>query len=250
MSDIHKDDVIRGKLVRARSSPIRTYKELTVGDVPLWYFLWYELLLSIIGPLPGGAGFLMRRKLYRALFGRLGVGLLLGCGVSIRHPRGISLGDHVTIDDYCLIDARGAGGAGVHLGDEVIVNRNCMLQAKAGPIHLGRRTSVGSNSVIVSTAGVEVGEAVLMAGNCYISAGVYRTDDLSRPVMDQEAYSRGPIRIGDGVWIGTGAIILDSITVGKGAVIGAGALVNRNVPEGAIVAGVPAKVLRYRTALT
>ena len=250
MGNIRKDEVIRGKLVRARSSPIRTYKELTVGDVPLWYFLWYELLLSIIGPLPGGAGFLMRRNLYRALFGRLGVGLLLGCGVSIRHPRGISLGDHVTIDDYCLIDARGAGGAGVHLGDEVIVNRNCMLQAKAGPIHLGRRTSVGSNSVIVSTAGVEVGEAVLMAGNCYISAGVYRTDDLSRPVMDQEAYSRGPIRIGDGVWIGTGAIILDSITVGKGAVIGAGALVNRNVPEGAIVAGVPAKVLRYRTALT
>jgi acetyltransferase-like isoleucine patch superfamily enzyme len=249
VSDIHKDDAIRGKLVRARSSPIRTYRELTVGDVPLWYILLYEFLISVVGPLPGGAGFLLRRKLYRALFGRLGVGLLLGRSVSIRHPQGISLGDHVTIDDYCLIDARGAGREGVHLGDEVIVNRNCALKAKRGQIRIGARTSVGSNSVIVSTAGVEVGEAVLMAGNCYISAGAYRTDDLSRPVMDQKVYSRGPIRIGDGVWIGTGAIILDSITVGQGAVIGAGAVVNRDVPEGAIVAGVPAKVLRYRTEL-
>jgi acetyltransferase-like isoleucine patch superfamily enzyme len=247
VNDIHKDEVIRGKLVRARSSPIRTYMELTVGDAPPWYFLLYEFLISTIGPLPGGAGLLLRRSVYRALFGRLGRGLVLGRSVTIRHPRGISLGDDVTIDDYCLIDARGAGRAGVHLGDEVIVNRNCMLQAKAGPIQIGRRTSVGSNSVIVSTAGVELGEAVLIAGNCYISAGAYRIDDLSRPVMDQEVYSRGPIRIGEGVWIGTGAIILDSITVGKGAVIGAGAVVNRDVPEAAVVAGVPAKLIRYRT---
>ena len=65
--------------------------------------------------------------------------------------------------------------------------------------------------------------------------------------MDQIAYSKGPIRIGDHVWIGTSAIILDGITVGKGAVIGAGSLVNKDVPENAIVAGAPARVIRMRT---
>ncbi len=238
---------IRERLPQARSSPIRTYIDLTVGrDAGLPHFLLYEFLTFFLGPLSGGLGLLLRKKLYPRLLRQTGGGLVLGRNLTVRHPRNIVLGDNVVIDDYCLIDARGAGAAGLKLDDEVIVNRNCMIQAKAGPIRLGRRTSVGSNSMIVSTAGVELGEAVLLAGGCYISAGAYRIDDPTRPVMDQEAYSKGPITIGDGSWIGTGATILDGVTVGKGSVIGAGAVVTRDVPDGAIVAGVPARVVRMR----
>lgn len=121
-----------------------------------------------------------------------------------------------------------------------------MILAKAGPIRLGRRTSIGSNSVIVSLAGVEFGDAVLVAGGVYISAGAYCFDRSDVPIMDQEVYTRGPIRIGTGAWLGTRAIILDGIAIGEGAIVGAGAVVTKAVERNAIVAGVPARVLRYR----
>jgi len=135
--------------------------------------------------------------------------MIIGRNVVIRHPKSIVLGDNVTIDDLCLVDGRGAGSDGVVIEDEVIVNRNCMIQAKTGSIRLGTRTTIGSNSVIVSKAGVEFGEAVLVAGNCYFSAGACRVDDISSAVMDQGAYSKGPIIIGDNSLVGTGAIILE-----------------------------------------
>ena len=55
-----------------------------------------------------------------------------------------------------------------------------------------------------------------------------------------------PIHIGHDVWIGYGAIIMDGVTVGTGAIVGAAAVVTKDVPPYAIVAGVPARIIRYR----
>ena len=55
-----------------------------------------------------------------------------------------------------------------------------------------------------------------------------------------------PIKIGNDVWIGANAVILDGVAIGDGAIIGAGAVVNKDVPPYAIVGGVPAKIIRYR----
>lgn len=61
-----------------------------------------------------------------------------------------------------------------------------------------------------------------------------------------EAESKGGIIVGDDVWIGARATILDGVTIGQGAVVAAGAVVTKDVPPYAIVGGVPAKVLKYR----
>lgn len=62
----------------------------------------------------------------------------------------------------------------------------------------------------------------------------------------REAQSKGPITVNDDVWIGTNALLLSGITVGQGAIIGAGSVVTHDVPPYAIVAGSPARVVRFR----
>ncbi len=63
---------------------------------------------------------------------------------------------------------------------------------------------------------------------------------------NQDAVSRGPVRIGNDVWIGAAALVLDGVTIGDGAVVAAGAVVTRDVPPYAIVAGNPARIIRHR----
>lgn len=246
MKEIDRDNLIREKLAKGQDSPFKTYMDLTVGQQGLSRFVVYEILTSLLGPISGGIGFYLRKKFYPRLFKKVGNGLIIGRNVVIRHPDKIELGDNVTIDDNCVIDGRGAGPEGVILEDNVIINRNCMILAKSGPIRLGKRTSLGSNSVIVSMEGVELGEAVLAAGNCYISAGSYHFDDSDVAVMDQGAYSKGPIRIESKCWLGTGIIVLDGVTVKQGAVIGAGAVVVKDIPKNAVAVGVPARVVKVR----
>ncbi len=180
------------------------------------------------------------------MFKRVGRGLIIGRNVVIRHPKNIVIGDFVTIDDNCVIDGRGAGEIGLNIEDNVIINRNCIILAKSGYIKLRKRASLGSNSVVVSMSGVDIGEAVLTAGNCYISAGLYKFDDLETPIMDQIAYSKGPIIIGKNSWFGTGVTILDGVEIGEGVVIGASSMVNKNLPSFTIAVGAPAKVVRER----
>ncbi|MFZ0488092.1 MAG: acyltransferase, partial [Arenicellales bacterium] len=248
MSEIDKGTFIREALADGKDSPLKTYRRLTVGQRGFGYFVLYEVLTMLLAPMPGGLGFFLRKKFYRLLFKKVGKGLIIGRNVSLRHPGNIVLGDNVTIDENCLIDARGAGDAGVELEDSVILNRGCMILAKNGPVRIARRTTVGSNSAIVSLSGVDIGEAVLLAGNCYLSAGSYNVDKGPSIIMDAGAYSTGPIRIGAGAWLGTGVIVLDGVSIGAGSVVGAAALVNKDVPDNGIAVGIPAKVVRDRRA--
>lgn len=244
MKEIDKKEIIRAKLAESQKSPFKAYKELSAGDVSFIKFIYYELVTSILGPMPGGIGFLLRKKFYPRMFKKIGRGFIIGRNVVVRHPGNITIGDNVTIDDNCLLDGRGSEG--IIFENGVILNRNCMVQAKTGYIKLGERTSIGSNSVIVSMSGVDIGKAVLTAGNCYISAGAYKFDDLDTPVMDQTAFSKGPIIIGENSWFGTGVTVLDGVRIGKGAVIGASSVVNKDIDEFSIAIGIPAKVVRKR----
>lgn len=246
MKEIGNQNTIRKKLADAEKSPFRTYRDLTVGDASAGRFFLYEVLTCLLGSLPGGAGYFLRKLFYPRLFGRVGRGLIIGRNVVIRHPHKIELGDSVTIDDNCVLDGRGGADFGIILDDNVIINRNCMLLAKSGSIRIGKRSSFGSNSMIVSMDGVEIGEAVLTGGGCYISAGAYHFEDVNMAVMDQGVYSKGPISIEDHVWFGTGVVVLDGVTIGRGAVLGACALVNKDIPKHAVAFGVPAKVKSFK----
>ena len=123
---IDKGTNIRQKLVSGKGSPFSTYKKLTVGDASFSRFLRYELYTSFFGSMPGGIGYFLRKKFYPSFIGKIGKGVIIGKNVIIRHPEKLFIGDHVTIDDNCLIDARGAGNEGFSIEDNVLINRNCI----------------------------------------------------------------------------------------------------------------------------
>ncbi len=87
---------------------------------------------------------------------------------------------------------------------------------------------------------------MLIAGNCYLGGGRYYIDRVDIPIMEQGVYTRGRLTIGDDVWLGAGAVVLDGVKVGKGCIIGAGAVVTKDLPDYSIAAGVPAKVIKSR----
>jgi acetyltransferase-like isoleucine patch superfamily enzyme len=235
------------KMVDARSSLLRSYIDLTVGNAGLRAFFLYELVTSFFSTMPGGLGLLLRKKLYPWILGESNAGLVIGRNVMLRNPGKIHVGKNVTIDDNVLIDAR--GGAGVIISDETVINRNASLKAKTGSIKLGKRTNVGGGSVIVSYKGVEIGESVLIAGGCYINAGGYNIAASTQAMMEQGVQSKKPIVIKNDVWIATGAIVLDGIMIGNHAVIGAGAVVTEDVADYEVVAGVPARLIRSRKTI-
>lgn len=95
-----------------------------------------------------------------------------------------------------------------------------------------------NGALLAASASIRIGRGV------YLAPFVHITDSYAfgSPEADQQT---APVWIKDDAWIATKAIILPGVTIGKGAVVGVGALVTADVPDGAIVAGVPARVLRY-----
>ena len=66
--------------------------------------------------------------------------------------------------------------------------------------------------------------------------------------MDPGIYTKGPIQIGRGTWLGTGTLVLDAVTSGRGVILGAGSLVNKDIPDYAVAFRVPSKVKKTRPA--
>lgn len=225
----------------------KRYQLKVFGDDCFAKFLRYEIATSIFENLPGALGYLFRELSYSKFFKSVGNGVIIGKGVVVRHPPKISIGHHVAIDNYAMIDASGSGEHGISLGDDVIISRNCVVQGKTGPIIIGNKTDIGCNTTLSSVTGIEIGSSVLIAGNCYIGGARYLSDDIHRTMMEQGPYSLGPVIIENDVWLGAGVIVIDGVRIGKGCIVGAGAVVTKDVPDYAVAIGVPARVIQMRT---
>ena len=108
-------------------------------------------------------------------------------------------------------------------------------------IRLGRNCFLNYNCVFLDCAPIEIGDDLQMAPAVQLYTAFHPLDRKTRVAGLELAH---PIRIGSGVWIGGGAIVLPGVTIGDGAVIGAGSVVTRDVPEAVLVAGNPGRVIR------
>lgn len=229
-----------------KQSMLDQYKHFFIGIGSWGALLKYELITSLFGIFPGGAGLLFRSKTYRTLFASMGRGVQWGTNISIRHAYKMHIGDGTAVDGDCLLCARGCDEDGFRIGEGVIISRSTYVQSKCGNIEIGDYCSIGVQCYISAVNDVKIGKHVLIAGQCYIGGGRYPMERNGIPMKEQGAFSNGPTEIGDDVWIGAGVKILDNVSVGEGAILGAGAVVTKDVPPYAIMGGVPAKVIGMR----
>lgn len=241
MANLDQSHTIRTLLDERSGSAFARYRQLTVGDRGLLYFLAYEFACLFLLPLPGALGLLLRKALFTPLLGRRGRGIVIGRNCVFRHASHIYLDDGVVIDDECVLDARGAGAEGLRIGSGVIISRGTILQSKGGGVVIGARTNIGAGSHLVSWTGLRVGTDVAMAGDCLVSAGTYPPSEFNKRPADRTPVSSGPVVIGDGVWIASRVTILDAVQIGDNAIISAGTVVTANVPAYTIVQGNPAR---------
>lgn len=165
---------------------------------------------------------------------------------AILHHDRLTLGDHVFIADRVVLNQASGGGAmeigaGAHILRDTIV-----ATGRGGRVSIGRDSFIQPRCQIMGYVGdVRIGNGVQIAPNC----GVYPYRHGIAPgsaIKEQPMESLGDIEIADDAWLGYGVVVLENVRIGVGAVVGAGAVVTRDVPDGGIAAGNPAKTLRYR----
>lgn len=164
---------------------------------------------------------MMRRAIWRAAAAEIGHGLSVGSGVMFKHIETFEIGSGVFIGANAYIQGRFDGTC--RIGDFVWIGPQAYFDAR--------------DLVLEDYVGWGPGARVL--------GSEHTGEPFDLPIIQTDLRIE-PVVVRRGADIGTGATILPGVTIGAGAIVGAGAVVTADVPDGAIVAGVPARFLRWR----
>ena len=107
--------------------------------------------------------------------------------------------------------------------------------------HLGARSFVNFNAVLLDVARITIGVDVQIGPNVQLLTATHPVEAALRRAKWEAAQ---PITIGDNVWLGGGVIVLAGVTIGENTVVGAGAVVTRDLPPNVVAVGNPARVIR------
>lgn len=252
MNDIPNTDEMdrtqfHARLTDQNTSAFAKYCDTAVGRRGIISLIRYEVAFGLASPWPGAFGYLVRKKLLPGMLGRAGGGILFGRDIAFRHPHRIAVGEGSILDDHCVLDAKGDSETGIDLGSGVMIGRATSLSCKGGTIEVGDNTNISGNCMLISESSLVLGRNVLIAGMCYlIAGGNHSFERTDIPVVRQPMAHRGGIAVDDNCWLGAGVTVLDGVTIGRDSIIGAGSVVTKSIPEFAIAAGVPAKILKMR----
>ena len=157
----------------------------------------------------------------------------------------------ILTDGFVFIE-RGAelharrGYGRLRLGRWVYIGTGNAIRCHEGNLTIGDKCVFGRKNTINCYLDIEIGRECIFADWIYICDFDHRYDDVSLPIRKQ-GIVKSPVKIGDDCWFGEKTSVMRGVEVGDGAIVASHALVNRDVPPKAIVGGVPARVLKYRT---
>ena len=129
----------------------------------------------------------------------------------------------------------------VKMGQNVNVERGAVFSSN---IEIGDNSGIGINCSIGGKT--IIGSDVMMGPECVIFSRNHCFERTDIPMIQQGYSESKEVVIGDDVWIGRRVMILPGVHIGSGVVIGCGAVVTKNIPDYAVVGGIPAKIIRYR----
>jgi acetyltransferase-like isoleucine patch superfamily enzyme len=178
-------------------------------------------LYSRHAALAGALDAVMRRAVLRAICASFGQGVRVEPGVAFKHAETFHIGNGVFLGQGAYLQGRFDGT--LRLGDRVWLGPQSFLDAR--------------DLVLEDCVGWGPGARVLGSEHTGVP--------LDLPLIQTDLVIR-PVRVGKGADIGTGAILLPGVTIGEAAIVGAGAVVKHDVAPFAVVAGVPARFLRWR----
>ncbi|MEM1434904.1 MAG: acyltransferase [Pseudomonadota bacterium] len=158
----------------------------------------------------------------------------------------LTMGNHCFIGDSVVVYLD-ENGSDVELADEVHIHESTILQTgDGGSLRIGKMTHIQPRCQFSAYCGdILIGERVEIAPQCAMYP--YNHSMVkSQPIRSQPLFSRAGIKVGDDAWLGFGAVLLDGAHVGEGAVVAAHSVVTSRIPDFAIAAGAPAKVIGER----
>lgn len=149
----------------------------------------------------------------------------------------------------------------LNIGEDCAIDGSIMILH--GKVNIGDRVVINEGTRLVCAAGITIGNDVMVSWGCNIvdsnMHSVHSTERLNDTKNARDAIENGtvgqsidfsqiasaPIIIKDKAWIGFHSIILKGVTIGEGAIVGAGSVVTKDVPDYAVVAGNPARIVKY-----
>jgi acetyltransferase-like isoleucine patch superfamily enzyme len=137
--------------------------------------------------------------------------------------------------------------ATVSLGRWSWLGQGCKIRAHEGRVSIGAKSVLGQDCTISAYQHVSIGRECIVADRVMMIDFDHGVVEVERPIREQGIYKRD-VRVGHNVWIGYGACLLRGVSVGNNCVIGTNSVVNKDVVDDAVVAGIPARVLRMRDA--
>jgi acetyltransferase-like isoleucine patch superfamily enzyme len=135
----------------------------------------------------------------------------------------------------------------VEFGRFVWIGHGTKIRCHEGVVEIGAKTVIGQECTISAYRRVRIGEQCVIADRAMFIDFDHGVVEVERPIRKQGIYMR-EVEVGSNVWIGYGACVLRGVRVGDNAIVGTNSVVTRDVPANAVVAGIPARVIRMREA--
>jgi acetyltransferase-like isoleucine patch superfamily enzyme len=161
------------------------------------------------------------------------------------HPERVEVGRDAWVGPGSYLIGNTDAPIGIRLGEGVVVERGAYLTATDGSIEIGARAWIGPGAILYGNGGLFVGARAKIGPRVAISTVNHASQRVDLPIRAQGLELAG-VHIGADAVIGADVVLVPGVKIGRGAFVAPGSVVTRSIPPGAVVEGVPARLVEER----